>query len=265
MFIDRGRKEMTMLTLPIAMFVLSMNCVFLVGLPSWALGENPCVTDPPGEPPDNGDCVGIQWVYLGRERASHTFRLNKKDFPAAEWQFTLKDYKIRPRHYCPPRRHKVPDSGFEDFSCATPPDMALAAIVEAWDAKGNYIKTRALFLTKRNFGQLIQPLVFPSSPSRDDPITQPFHEKNTTNISSSISGSAESEGMVFQETGEEPTPSVASDSGMNPEIIIVQPGDTLSALAQKYGTTVQDLVDANGLTNPDHILVGQRLVVPPTQ
>ena len=45
-------------------------------------------------------------------------------------------------------------------------------------------------------------------------------------------------------------------------VYIVQPGDTLSDIAEAYGVTVSALVQANGLTNPDYIYIGQELVVP---
>ncbi len=40
---------------------------------------------------------------------------------------------------------------------------------------------------------------------------------------------------------------------------IVQPGDTLSKIAVRYGVTVQALMSLNGLPNADRIWVGQRL------
>lgn len=45
-------------------------------------------------------------------------------------------------------------------------------------------------------------------------------------------------------------------------LYIVQPGDTLSALALDFGTTVEDLMAANGLTDPNAIQVGQPLIIP---
>ena len=39
----------------------------------------------------------------------------------------------------------------------------------------------------------------------------------------------------------------------------VQRGDTLSAIARKYGTTVERIVKDNGLSNPNLILIGQKL------
>jgi LysM repeat protein len=44
---------------------------------------------------------------------------------------------------------------------------------------------------------------------------------------------------------------------------VVQPGDTLSEIAQRFGTSVDALVRANGIDDPDLILVGQILCVPP--
>lgn len=41
----------------------------------------------------------------------------------------------------------------------------------------------------------------------------------------------------------------------------VQAGDTLAQLAQRFGTTVTALASANGITNPNLILVGQQLSV----
>ncbi len=43
---------------------------------------------------------------------------------------------------------------------------------------------------------------------------------------------------------------------------LVQPGDTLSAIAQRYGSTVPALMVANGLTDPDRLAVGQILIAP---
>ena len=42
----------------------------------------------------------------------------------------------------------------------------------------------------------------------------------------------------------------------------VAPGDTLSAIANRYGTTVAALTSANKIKNPDLIQVGQKLTIP---
>lgn len=41
----------------------------------------------------------------------------------------------------------------------------------------------------------------------------------------------------------------------------VRPGDTLSGIATKYGTTYQKLAQINGITNPNKIYAGQRIKV----
>jgi N-acetylmuramoyl-L-alanine amidase len=43
---------------------------------------------------------------------------------------------------------------------------------------------------------------------------------------------------------------------------VVAPGETLSAIARRYGTTVPALVEANRLPNPNLIVSGQRLRIP---
>ena len=44
--------------------------------------------------------------------------------------------------------------------------------------------------------------------------------------------------------------------------VTVHPGDTLSALAARYGTTMADLASLNHITNYNHIEVGARLALP---
>ena len=39
-------------------------------------------------------------------------------------------------------------------------------------------------------------------------------------------------------------------------------GDTLSALAHRFGVSVRALADANGLADPNHVLAGRRLSIP---
>lgn len=42
----------------------------------------------------------------------------------------------------------------------------------------------------------------------------------------------------------------------------VRPGDTLSRIAQSYGVSVDSIMRANGIYNPNHIYVGQQLKIP---
>jgi LysM repeat protein len=43
---------------------------------------------------------------------------------------------------------------------------------------------------------------------------------------------------------------------------IVQSGDTVSAIARRFGTTVKAIVDANDIADPNVVRVGQRLLIP---
>lgn len=44
--------------------------------------------------------------------------------------------------------------------------------------------------------------------------------------------------------------------------VTVQPGDTVIGLAARYGSTVEAIVNANGLANPGLISIGQQLLIP---
>src|SRR5512135_3343835 len=54
----------------------------------------------------------------------------------------------------------------------------------------------------------------------------------------------------------------ASAQSGSSTIYIVQAGDTLYSIAQRYGIDVNTLAAANGLINPDQIYVGQSLTIP---
>lgn len=51
-------------------------------------------------------------------------------------------------------------------------------------------------------------------------------------------------------------------TGSSGQIYVVQPGDTLYTIATSFNITVQALMNANGITNPDMIYIGQQLTVP---
>jgi LysM repeat protein len=47
-----------------------------------------------------------------------------------------------------------------------------------------------------------------------------------------------------------------------PSVYVLQPGDNLIRISARYGTTVQAILDNNGLTNANRILIGQTLTIP---
>ena len=63
-----------------------------------------------------------------------------------------------------------------------------------------------------------------------------------------------------------PSPTSTPDFTSTPEVSsvihIVQSGDTLSGIAKQYAVSVQAIVVANGITNPDVLAIDQVLVIP---
>lgn len=59
-----------------------------------------------------------------------------------------------------------------------------------------------------------------------------------------------------------PAAGAASAAGTTGGVHVVQRGETLASIAWRYGVTVDQLVQANGLPSSHWIYVGQRLVVP---
>ncbi|HET8626782.1 MAG TPA: LysM domain-containing protein, partial [Thermomicrobiales bacterium] len=58
-----------------------------------------------------------------------------------------------------------------------------------------------------------------------------------------------------------PTPTGASGT-VPGQHYVVQEGDTLNSIAQKFGVPVEAIIKANNITNPDLIVVGQELIIP---
>lgn len=61
-----------------------------------------------------------------------------------------------------------------------------------------------------------------------------------------------------EDTGE-PTAEGTPAAG---EIYRVRPGDTLFTIAQRFGVRMADIIEANDLTNPDRLNIGQELIIP---
>ena len=54
----------------------------------------------------------------------------------------------------------------------------------------------------------------------------------------------------------EPTPTPT------PVIYAIQKGDTLIPIARKFGVTVKEITDANGITDPRRLRIGQEIIIP---
>ncbi len=62
--------------------------------------------------------------------------------------------------------------------------------------------------------------------------------------------------------GGQPWSAPAQQSGSSGQVYYVQFGDTLSSIALRFGVTVEELMRANGLRNPNFVYVGQALTIP---
>jgi LysM repeat protein len=62
-----------------------------------------------------------------------------------------------------------------------------------------------------------------------------------------------------------PTPAIVTpEPSPTPVIYVVVAGDMLSAIAQKYGVTLAEILKANPqIKDPNRILVGDRVTIPP--
>lgn len=59
-----------------------------------------------------------------------------------------------------------------------------------------------------------------------------------------------------------PTPVVTPTPEPTPRSYVVEPGDTLTGIAQRFETTVDEIVQANDIADPDLIRPGQELTIP---
>ena len=100
---------------------------------------------------------------------------------------------------------------------------------------------------------LIQPFKNPSTPKEVSIKRKPFHIYLQTH-----------ENNVSEKASPIPT---ETQSGKKliihiVQIHIVQKGDTVKSIAKKYGSRVKWIVDANQLTDPEKIKVGEKIKVP---
>ena len=67
-------------------------------------------------------------------------------------------------------------------------------------------------------------------------------------------------GRVLRHSGADAAPDATTDG--QSMSYVVKPGDTLLAIARAHGLNTTELVDANGLADPDRIFIGQLLKIP---
>lgn len=71
--------------------------------------------------------------------------------------------------------------------------------------------------------------------------------------------------LATEEAPSSPTaPPIASPTPLPPPVYVVQEGDTLGAIAQVHDVSIEDLMAANGLADPNMLHPGQTLIIPVT-
>ncbi len=63
--------------------------------------------------------------------------------------------------------------------------------------------------------------------------------------------------------GDEPIADETPGPTPTPTVHIVEPGEALSLIAERYGVSIQAILQANHLDDPDNIFAGQQLLIPP--
>lgn len=58
------------------------------------------------------------------------------------------------------------------------------------------------------------------------------------------------------------TPTVETPQNVEEQVYVVQPGDTMLVIATRYDVSVEDILNANNLNDPNFVFEGQRLVIP---
>ena len=90
-------------------------------------------------------------------------------------------------------------------------------------------------------------------------------EKFLTLLSSKIDNVAQANtGTIAQPTTATTTTNTtfSVDFPKKGQTYIVQSGDTLSRIAQKFGSTVKDIQNANNIADPNTVRIGQKLFIP---
>ena len=59
-----------------------------------------------------------------------------------------------------------------------------------------------------------------------------------------------------------PVESLPNDEACDPEVYLVQSGDTLSEIAIEFNVSVEAIAEASDLSDPDALEVGQELTIP---
>jgi LysM repeat protein len=100
--------------------------------------------------------------------------------------------------------------------------------------------------------------VFGSGSSSGQPATKP-----QVTASPLPNPSPQSSPPPFQTPVPSPSPAPVGTAPVQPRVHVVEGGDTLSRIAQRYGVTVDAIMQANGIPDRSRVLrIGERLAIP---
>ena len=101
----------------------------------------------------------------------------------------------------------------------------------------------------------------PPPPAEAPTTTQPVVVETPTTTEAIVIETPTTTQPIVIET---PTTTQGPDpTGERPLIYTVQAGDTLFSIAQRFGLTLDEIVEANNISNPDVIFEGDTLTIPP--
>jgi LysM repeat protein len=106
------------------------------------------------------------------------------------------------------------------------------------------------------------PSVRPGTPSPSRAATPSASRSASPSAPASSAAPASSQAPQPPAGSSAPASSQAPAPPTTGQKYVVEPGDTLSTIAEKFGVTIDELVQANRLSNPDLLVVGQELIIP---
>lgn len=146
----------------------------------------------------------------------------------------------------------------------------------AQQRRGEYIKfglLAAVLLITVLIIALVRPLIFGrivpaimggegSGPVMDD--GQPTEDSQPAEDTAAPTDSTQNLPIISVPGGEEGTGGQAEEeaTAVPAQIYVVQSGDTLNSIARQFNTTVEAIVAANNIQNPDALSVGATLTIP---